>query len=312
MSGSMSALGPSMLAALLPGILMGLALSPAVWLWSRACSPSGAAAFGAACLILLEPNLLTASLNSDSIVAFAFLASVTLYTMTKGLDDARFFLLAAVGAALGHLTRLDGLLLLPTLLGVIWTSSHSRRARLAYLALTPLLYLAVLAPWLLHTYATLGSFLPPASRTLVFVTEYEDLFSSTKEASLQTFLDRGLWAIFWRKVDAALRNAKLLWYLGGVLWIPAAVGILENAIRPQRRATLGRYRPGLLFLAALVVFHTVMPFEFGLTNSAFALMPFLILASTDAIRRVLRSGTLALLVIGLLGAHYYARSFVMA
>lgn len=312
MSGSMSALGPSMLAALLPGILMGLALSPAVWLWSRACSPSRAAAFGAACLVLLEPNLLTASLNSDSIVAFAFLASVTLFTMTKGRDDARFFLLAAVGAALGHLTRLDGVLLLPTLLGVIWTSSHSRRARLAYLALTPLLYLAVLAPWLLHTYATLGSFLPPASRTLVFVTEYEDLFSSTKEASLQTFLDRGLWTIFWRKVDAALRNANLLWYLGGVLWIPAAVGILENAIRPQRRATLGRYRPGLLFLAALVVFHTVMPFEFGLTNSAFALIPFLIVASTDAIRRVLRSGTLALLVIGLLGAHYYARSFGLA
>jgi Dolichyl-phosphate-mannose-protein mannosyltransferase len=312
MSGSMGALGPSMLAALLPGILMGLALSPVVWLWSRACSPSRAAAFGAASLILLEPNLLTASLNSDSIVAFAFLASVALCTMTKGLDDARFFLLAAVGAAFGHLTRLDGLLLLPTLLGVIWTSSHSRRARLAYLVLTPLLYLAVLAPWLLHTYATLGSFLPPASRTLAFVTEYEDLFASTKEASLQTFLDRGLQAIFWSKVDAAQRNVKLLWYLGGVLWIPAGLGILECAIHPRRRGALRRYLPGLLFLAALVVFHTIMPFDFGLTNSAFALIPFLALASIDALRRVFRSGLLALLVIGVLGAHYYARSFWMA
>jgi len=70
--------------------------------------------------------------------------------------------------------------------------------------------------------------------------------------------------------------------------------------------------PGLLFLAALVVFHTLMPFEFGLTNSAFAFIPFLVLASTDAIRRALRSAPLALLAIGLLGAHYYARSFVMA
>jgi hypothetical protein len=312
MSGSMGALGPSMLAALLPGILLGLALSPVVWLWSRACSPSGAAAFGAACLVLLEPNLLTASLNSDSIIYFAFFTSVTLYITTKGLDDARFFPLAAVCAALGHLTRLDGFLLLPTLLGVIWTSSHSRRARLAYLVLIPLLYVAVLAPWLLHNYATLGSFLPPASRKVAFVTEYEDLFASTKEASLQTFLDRGLPAIFWRKVGTALQNVKLLWYLGGVLWIPAAAGILESAIRPGRRAALRRYMPGLLFLAGLFGFHTIMPFDFGLTNGAFACIPFLVLASTDAIRRALRSAPLALLVIALLGAHYYARSFVMA
>jgi 4-amino-4-deoxy-L-arabinose transferase-like glycosyltransferase len=312
MSASMGVLGPSMLAALLPGILMGLALSPVVWLWSKACSPSAAAAFGAACLVLLEPNLLTASLNSDSIVHFAFVASVTLCVMTKALADARFFLLAAVCAALGHLTRLDGFLLMPTLLGVIWTSSHSRRARLTYLVLTPVLYLAVLAPWLLHNHATLGAFLPPASRKLFFVTQYEDLFAATKEASLRTFLDPGLSAIFWRKVDAARRNVNLLWYLGGVLWIPAVAGILEHAIRPGRRADLRRYVPALLFLGALFAFHTLIPFDFGLTNSAFAFIPFLALASTDAIRRALRSAPLALVVIGLLGAHYYARSFGMA
>jgi hypothetical protein len=312
MGGSIGVLGPSMLGALLPALLMSLALSPVLWLWSKACSPSSAAALGAAALVLLEPNLLTASLNADSVVQFAFLTSVALYAMTKGLDDVRFFPLAAVVAALGHLTRLDGFLLLPTLLGVIWTSPHDRRARLRYLGLTTLLYVAVLAPWLLHNRATVGSFLPPASRTLVFVTEYEDLFSSTKEASLRTFLDRGLGWIFWRKIDATLRNIRLLWYLGGVLWIAVAAGILGSAALRDRRPTLRRYVPGLLFLAALVGFHTLMPFDFGLANGGAALIPFLILVSAEAIRRALGSAVLALLVIGLLGAHYYARAFVMA
>lgn len=312
MSGSMIVLGPSMLAALLPGILTGLALSPVVWLWSKACSSSGAAALGAACLVLLEPNLLTASLNSDSVAPFAFFVSVALYAMTKGLDDARFFLLAAVSAALGHLTRLDGFLLMPTLLGVILTSAHSRRARLGYLALAPLLYLAVLAPWLLHNRATVGAFLPPASQALAFVTEYEDLFASTKEASLRTFLDQGLSVIAWRKVDAALRNITLLWFLGGVLWVLGAAGIVLRGIRPGRRAELRPYAPSLAFLAVLVVFHTLMPFSFGMSNSALALLPFLVLASGDALHRALRSATLALLVMGLLGAHYCARALVMA
>ena len=312
MSGSMRALGPSMLAALLPAVLMGLALSPVIWLWSKACSPSRAAALGAASLVLIEPNLLTASLNSDSIIQFAFLASVALWLMTKGLNNPRFFLLAAVFAALGHLTRLDGFLLLPTLLGVIWTSPHARRTRRGYLGVTTALYVAVLAPWLLHNYATVGAFLPPASRKLTFVTEFENLFSSTKEASLRTFLDRGLSWIFWRKVDASLRNIKLLWYLGGVLWIAVAVGVVERVVLRRRRAALRRYTPGLLFLTLLVAFHTLMPFDFGLANGAMALIPFLILVSADAIRRVLGAASLALLVIGLLGANYYSRALVMA
>ncbi len=220
MSVPMRVLGKSVFAALLPGVVAGLALSLVVYGWSRRYTSSTLVAFGAASLMLFEPQLFAASLATETLVYFALLASCGFWFMNQGLTNPRFFLLAALCAGLGHLTRPDGVFLLLALWVVIWISPHPRTTKLTYALLSSLLCLTVLSPWLILNYHTLGFPVPPGALKIMFVAEYEDRYAYAKELSLRAYLQSGLANIVWSKLEAAGWNLKTLLYLGELLWNP--------------------------------------------------------------------------------------------
>lgn len=309
MSLSLVAFGTSVFAALLPGVAAGLLLAPLLYAWNRLGSRSTLAALAAAGLVLFEPNLFAASIVTSTVIYFALLTAASLYCASRGHEDPRFFLLAAAAAGLAHLTRHDGVLLLLALLVAIWTSPQRRPGRLGYALGSLLVYGLVLSPWVALNYRTLGAPFPPGALRILFVAEYEDRYAYAKELSLRSYLASGLGSVLWARVEAAGWNAKTLWQLGGLLWIPAALGVAECVLRPERREDLLRYRPALVFLGALFAFHTLLPFSFALVNSAVALLPVLILVTAETVRRHVRWTPLALLVLLALGASYYGQAF---
>lgn len=302
-------LGKSLLAALLPSILLGLVVALLTWELAKALRAPGAAAYHAAGLSLLLPALFFFSLRTDTAIYYACFANLALLGMVKGMGNPRFFLLAAAGAALAQLSRLDGLLLAVTLVAAILVSSHRRKW--LYLGLALVLYLAVLSPWLVDNLRSFGTPLPPGASRTALLTDYEEIYSYSTELSVQRYLDWGAGNIFWSKARAALQTPLILGeVLGPLLGLLAVLGLLGVLADASLRQRWRLYLPPVLFLGLLLAFYigvATFPAEHGsFLKSAVALAPFLVIVAMAALERLVPSETARilfalLLAVGLLG-----------
>ena len=116
---AMLALGKSLFAAILPSIVVGVAICIPTYLMGNVYSGSRRVALASAGLILFLPALFKYSLLTDSSVFYTFLVSFSLFFMLKGYGNPKFFLLSAGLTGLAHLTRQDGILVFVTLLVTI-------------------------------------------------------------------------------------------------------------------------------------------------------------------------------------------------
>jgi len=222
----MSVLGKTIFVALLPSILTGLVLAVATYYLGKNYSDSNLVGLAAAFLTLFTPPLFHYSLRTDSTVYYALLCLSSLCLMTKGRDDPAFFLLAAACVGLAHLTRQDGVLLVVVLLAAILLAPLNRRAKFAYMLLSVVLYALILAPLLVSNYRSFGRLLPPGPAKTMYLQEYEDLYSYSKDLSLETFLDWGVDEIILSRMNALLTNAKTIYlHLGQAMSVLAVVGI---------------------------------------------------------------------------------------
>jgi len=157
MSISMRFLGINILAALLPSILAGIALSVTTYFLSKYYFDSEFVAYGSACLVLFIPNLFTYSLLTESTIFYSFFINICMYSMLKGRENPRFFPTSAIFAAFAYLTRQDGVLLVPILLSFICFSKNERKIN--YLLLTILIYVLCLLPFFAYCYKSIGTLL---------------------------------------------------------------------------------------------------------------------------------------------------------
>ena len=138
------------------------------------------------------------------------------------------WLLIGLLTGLAHLTRPDGLLLLP-LVGLPLLTRGSRR-RTAALALG---YLAVMAPWFARNLRVVGAVLPPAGSKTLWLTTYDDLFCYRCDLSPAAYLSWGWRAIVRSKLWATGVNLqRLLAEDGLVFMLPF---ILVGLYRLRRR-----------------------------------------------------------------------------
>ena len=155
----------------------------------------------------------------DSFASFAIPGALSLLCMGLGMErHPRWFLVAGVCAALAHLSRPDGILLLGVLLAAMlvrfWPrrtdgggelkgggATHAAGWCLAVVAV----YLVVLAPWLARNVAVSGSISPGATEAL-FQREYNDLFRYGRTLTPAYYLDWGWQNILGSKVQAAGEN----------------------------------------------------------------------------------------------------------
>ncbi|NJN65845.1 MAG: hypothetical protein HC884_03575 [Chloroflexaceae bacterium] len=318
-SASMGILGISLFAALVPSILFGVGLAAVTYGLATSYTPSRLVAVGSAVLVFLLPTPFFFSLQTDTTIYYTVFASLSLLAMVRGMNYPHpwWFLLAAVGAGLAHLTRQDGVLLFVLFAGVAWCSPHPRRTRAAVLLAGTGIYLLTLAPLLGYNLRTFGALTPPGVSSLVFLTDYEDLYSFAKDLSLHSYLQWGIGNILWSKFDAILQHIMFLrTFLGLLLWPFVIAGLFDmlwsKEQSPHRKTFCAIHG---LFLGILILFFAFVATFPGIGSffrSGVALVPFLCVIAIDTIHRRVPSQRFAIALVVILLVFTGGRSMVKA
>lgn len=221
----------------------------------------------------------------DSFASFAIPGALSLLCMGLGMERGpRWFLAAGVCAALAHLARPDGVLLLVVLLAAIlvrfwpWridgreeTKGRATARAAAWCLAVVAVYLLVLGPWLARNVVVTGSASPGATEAL-FQREYNDLFRYGRVLTPAYYLDWGWPNILGSKAQAAGEN--LLVFAEPFLFYMLPFGLLgfwQWRRRPAAWPFLGYC--ALLYVAMSLLFTFAGP-RGSYLHSMAALLPF--------------------------------------
>jgi hypothetical protein len=150
----------------------------------------------------------------ETFAPFALFGSLVLWLAGGMMQDGgwrRWLVSWLIGLLVGlaHLTRADGILLLPVVALAPWLSSELRITRhasrhatagcpyhvssftLCHCLFVTLGYLLVMGPWFIRNLSVVGAPLSPSSSKALWLTEYDDLYCYGCDLSLQSYLAWG-------------------------------------------------------------------------------------------------------------------------
>jgi hypothetical protein len=232
--------------------------------------------------------------SPDNFTPFALTASLCVYFIGQGLASAgaggqgsrgaRDFFIAGMFAALSHLSRADGLLLLALAPAALFVSKPTRKLKYCLLSTVYCLlgYLLLMSPWLARNYVTLGAFYPAAGTKTLWLTGYDELFRFADDLTPQRYLAWGVGNIMTSKLRAGGINLLVIAF--GALQVFLAPFALVGLWQLRRRVELIPffiYAPAL-YLAMTVAF-TFPSVRGSMLHSSAALLPFLALAAPRGI-----------------------------
>lgn len=312
---SMLAFGKSLFAALLPSILFGIALSIPCYYFAIDYTGSKFVAISSAALILFVPRLFECSLLCDSITIYAFFASTSLLAMMKGSSKPHMYLISSACAALAHLTRQDGILLLVTLVIVVFASRLGRREKVTYACLALGIYFLVIGPLLVEYWRAFHQLIPPGKSKILFLRDQEDLFTYSKQLTLDSYLKWGYGNSMRSKISMAVLNLiALVGILGSLLWVfIVAAAAVDLVYLPIKWWDWNLHLPYLLYGGMLFTLYSFgMPYIGGgaFWKSSLALTPFLLVLGTMAVMRFIPSKRIALLVLFVIGILFVGQSLL--
>jgi hypothetical protein len=216
---------------------------------------------------------------------FAWTGGVCLLALARAgcRPHWRWWLLAGVAAGLSHLTRADGLLLLPVA-GLVWLAGWAENRR-EKRPLFPLLqqavifiggYLLIMGGWFWRTWLVTGRPLPAVGTQTIFFTEYNELFSYGRSFSLNSYLASGWEHILGTKLTAlSLAAQTFIVVTGFTVFTFFMIGAwLVLARQPQNRPWLRPFAcyTFILYLSMPLIF--TFPGQRGsLLHSSTALWP---------------------------------------
>jgi hypothetical protein len=316
-SGFMILFGKSLLMALLPSILFGLGLSVLVYLWSRYFSESEFVSLAAAGLALFLPMLFTFSLLTDSTIYYVFFVTACFLFLAKAQAKSSYFLLAAVFAGLSHLTRQDGLFLVPVILLMILLSSLKWPKKVWLVVGAIVIYLAILSPIWITNLQIYGQPLPPGPNKTMFIIAPEDVNSYARVFNWQTYSAWGLGNIIRAKIQTGLNNIKTLYdTAGSLVLILSLVGLVELALNKSRRSRWRPYLPPVLFGAIIYLFYSVIASipsaggAFG--KSILSICPFMVIVACEVVDRHFALRKIAVIVIVLSGLFFMGHGIFLS
>ncbi|MCS6871850.1 MAG: hypothetical protein NZ571_10380 [Anaerolineae bacterium] len=212
--------------------------------------------------------------TTSTITPYGAFGALSLLSMGIGRKaNARtWFVLSGACAALAHLTRSDGLLLLVTLLIVaLWRvplRTGALRATAGVVA-----YAALMTPWWLRTLTVTGALLPVGGLETAFMRSYDEIANYPPSVNLEHFLSWGIENIVESRLWALSVNVgRFIGEQGMVAFVPL---MLFGAWRKRHEPILS----GFLIYAPLLFILMTFIFTFpgargGLFHSGAALMPF--------------------------------------
>jgi hypothetical protein len=213
----------------------------------------------------------------DTFTPYAFAGALCLLATGLALERGKlgWWALAGASAALGHLARADGVLLLivgTLMIGWLWDRVPLRTRALRLLVLVGA-YLLVMSPWFIRNLNTIGTPLPLGGAQAIWFREYNDIFSYPPDASPASLFSDGLTTFISSRWEALTNNFNTFLVVEGMaVFTP----LMLLGLWVKRREKL--LRPFWLYALGL---HLAMTFVFpfpgyrgGLFHSAAALVPF--------------------------------------
>jgi 4-amino-4-deoxy-L-arabinose transferase-like glycosyltransferase len=271
-------LGPNWLAADLPFWIVGALAAPLAY-WIGRDSGFGRGTSAGAGLLVAVPGGLTPYLSQpDNFGLFMTLGALSLWLCARGMrGDRRAFVLGGLVVGLATLARSDGILLgLPFALiglGDLW---HRDRARVGLVAATgcALAFALVAGPWFVRQLVVFGSIAPSASSgRILWLTDYDQLFSVGDAPTLATWLGQGLGPLLASRAGG-LAAALGLFALLPLVAVLAPFALIGAWLR-RRSAALWPFfvYAAALFAASGLVFAVHVPHG-TFIHSAAALLPY--------------------------------------
>ena len=318
--GSVPLLGRSFLVAQLPFVLLS-ALLPLVG-YSIAWQTTGRRrhAWATGLLVLFSGLFFPYWTLPESFAPFALFGSLALWlagcwVLDTGywiLDVGRWLLIGLL-AGLSHLTRADGILLLPIValapllshlnkLGTPIPPSQSRTThhaprfthhvlRIMFYVLRSTVvilgYLLVMGPWFLRNLSVIGTPLSPAGAKTLWLTTYDDFFCYGCDLSFRSYLAWGWGNIVHSKLFALWANFQRLLAEDCLVFLLPFVLIGLYRLRRRLPFTLSLMYLFLLYLAHSLVF-TFPGWRGGFFHSSGALLPFLYTAAMEGLDAAVR------------------------
>lgn len=218
--------------------------------------------------------------TTDGFGLYGLVGTGFLLTTAHGLRGPgwRCWLAAGLLAALAHLTRADGVLLVGV--GGLLALGYAVRERwpwqrlLMAWGLLVLGYLLLMGPWLVRNVLVIGSPLAPGGSQSLWLHDYNELFNYQQPLTLADYLAPGWGAIARQKLDGLWQMAQNMVAVQGLIVVTPLIVL---AAWQRRRDPL--VQTGLLYEAVLVlvmgVVFTLPGVRGGFFHSAAALHPLL-------------------------------------
>lgn len=215
----------------------------------------------------------------ETFTPYGFFGAICLVALGRGMVDRkwRWFALAGVMGAGGHLARADGVLLVVAGLAAIiwfWDREWTWRERIVAMVVLTGAYALAMLPWFIRNMQLIGTILPTGGTQGIWYLEYNDIFNYPPDASLRRFFEMGGWELLWESRWTALQGGlgTLIGVEGMIILFPLMMIGLVGRIREPFLRPFWIYALGL-HLAMTLVF-PFPGYRGGLFHSAAALMPF--------------------------------------
>ena len=253
-----SLFGESLYASLFIFLLAGLLLAVLVFLAAKQMTLSDSAALTAAAFSLFLPDLVWASLRTDTTILNTLALCLAVVLFNKGLSSGHrlSIVLCGVAAGLAYLTRNDSILLLPVFMFVaslrtIWSRRRKTTREALALVLTLLAsFILTSAPWLIRNLQELNTLGTAETSRMFFMVEHHDHYAYGIPITLDSMLGRQTVSDLMAKrvfeFAAALKQIVVSFTVPGFVLVVGGLGYL---LKGRDRKRLLPILPALVMVA---------------------------------------------------------------
>jgi 4-amino-4-deoxy-L-arabinose transferase-like glycosyltransferase len=263
----MALLGTDLPAAQVPIVVLGVALVPFTYRMGIDLYQSRRVAVVAAVLAIFAGPLLIMYPTIDNFAVFGMAGAMAIWAALRAVRPGRasaWLVVSGAAVGLATLARVDGLLLAvaPLTAWLVdrgigpWTGGGARRLGWLALALSGVVAVAVMAPWLARNLATFGSAFPSAGGHTLWITTYNEQFSIGTNPSLATYLDWGLANIIGSKLEAWWQIGwRTVVLMGGIFGFFFLAGLWRERRRGEVAPFAVYWLVMFLVMGAVFTFH---------------------------------------------------------
>ena len=273
-AGSMNLFGETFRAAQAPFVLIAAALPLLTARIGFELTRDRGLATQAGVLAAFSGFFLPFFVTTDGFALYAALGAITFLLIASAVEkpSVRAWLGVGILCGLGSLARADSLLLLATALLALFPSKKDRARGLGGLLVG---FILVLAPWWARNLSVVGSLTNPGGVRLLWMLNYDDLFSYPAEVlSFDRWRQAGIAHLLAARGSALLWNSARLVAENGLVFLGPfmLIGAIRLRSRPLVRFPI--YYLGLLYAVMTIGFPFIGP-RGAFFHSSTAAMPVL-------------------------------------